>query len=224
MIGTRKLGSLISLEGMDGCGKSTAVAYLKAAFEKHSLPVITTFEVGGTPIGKELRNLAFVKRADEQLDPLARLLLVYAARIQHIRQVIQPAVLAGTHVITDRYNDTTRIYQGKIDRLASDMDKIESVTPMRMLATRANYVIYFKVDTEVAYSRGKARTNVNNDTYKNDIAKADQINKYYDEYFSKINENNPGSVFIVDANGDLESVHKQLDDFVEMFLPICELW
>jgi dTMP kinase len=209
-----KTGRLIALEGMDGCGKSVGKEYLKAAFEKAGLSAVATYEVGGTPIGKELRTLAFKKRDDESLDPLARLLLIYAARIQHIRQVLWPAISTGSYVITDRYNDTTRIYQGLLDNLDREMDQIEACAPMRLLAQRADYVVYFKVDTEVAYQRGRARKDVDNDTYKNDLEKADKINKHYDDYFKKIAQETPQAVFVVNANEDLASVHQQLDQFV----------
>jgi len=219
----RKLGSLISLEGMDGCGKSTGRQYLANAFIKAGLPSISTYEMGGTPIGKELRSIAFSKRDDEILDPISRLLLVYASRMQHIRNVIEPAVRNGTHVITDRFNDTTRIYQGKIDGLDKQMDQIEACNPMRMLAARANYVIYFKVDTIVAYNRGIARKNVDNDQYKNDLIKADIINKEYDNLFQTLYTKDPSSVYVVNANGNMESVYLQLDGFVSMFKSLCDL-
>ena len=208
---------------MDGCGKSTGRQYLANAFIKAGLPSISTYEMGGTPIGKELRSIAFSKRDDEILDPISRLLLVYASRMQHIRNVIEPAVRNGTHVITDRFNDTTRIYQGKIDGLDKQMDQIEACNPMRMLAARANYVIYFKVDTIVAYNRGIARKNVDNDQYKNDLIKADIINKEYDNLFQTLYTKDPSSVYVVNANGNMESVYLQLDGFVSMFKSLCDL-
>ena len=219
-----RLGSFITLEGMDGCGKSLAREYLTSAFEKKGMPVVSTYEVGGTPIGKELRAIAFSKRDDEQLDPVSRLLLIYAARMQHIRTVIEPAIRAGTHVITDRFNDSTRVYQGCIDGLNREMDQIEACMPMRMLSSRANYAIYFKVDTAVAYSRGKARTNVGNNTYKNDFEKAERINKAYDDHFLELYKKEPSSVFVVDANVSVVGVNKQLDGFVEMFVQIQQMF
>ena len=219
----RRIGSLIALEGMDGCGKTLAREYLTHSFIRNGLPAISTHEIGGTPIGKELRNIAFCKREDETLDPISRLLLLYASRMQHIRKVIEPAIRNGTHVITDRFNDSTRIYQGKIDNLDKQMDQIEACNPLRMLAARANYVLYFKVDTEIAFNRGVARKNVDNDTYKNDLTKAELINKSYDNLFLDLYKKSPSSVFVVDANKDIPHVKQQLDNFVAMFKSMIQL-
>ena len=216
MKNTKELGKLISLEGMDGCGKSSALIYLKDKFLERNIPSISTYEVGGTPIGKQLRAIAFNKQ-EEVLDPLSRLLLMYAARIQHIRRVIEPAILSGTHVLTDRYNDSTKVYQGKIDGLEKQMAQIEASTPMRMVAVNADIVIYFKVDTERAYSRGKARSNVDNTQYKTDLELANKINMHYDQILMQRMNDAPGSVFVVDANKSQEEVYKQLDQFVIMF-------
>ena len=219
----QKFGKLISLEGMDGCGKSTAREYLVKAFERANLSVVGTYEVGGTPIGKQLRNIAFTKRDDETLTPLARLLLIYAARLQHIEEVISPAILAGKHVITDRYNDTTQVYQGKLDKLEEQMRVMESTYPLRKLAMRADVTIYFKIDTDVAFNRGNKRSNVDNDVYKKDLGKANQINAQYDTILMGYKKKNPAAIYVVDANQDQDGVNKQLDAFVEMFIGLVQV-
>ena len=97
------------LEGLScAIRKSSALIYLKDKFLERNIPSISTYEVGGTPIGKQLRAIAFNKQ-EEVLDPLSRLLLMYAARIQHIRRVIEPAILSGTHVLTDRYKARSNV-------------------------------------------------------------------------------------------------------------------
>lgn len=213
---TRKYGKLIAIEGLDGSGKSSVRDILVQALQERNVDTIGTFEVGATPIAKELRDLCFIKR-DEVLDPISRLLMVYAARMQHIRQVIQPHIERGTCVVTDRYNDSTRVYQGKIDGLERHMEQLESLECMRILSSPADITIYLKVDPETAYERGIARKNVNNDTYKNDFSKAVRIDQAYMGILLDRSVKDRSSVFIVNANLSIEQVRDQIYQFADMF-------
>ncbi len=103
-------GRFISLDGIDGAGKTTHLQALRAWFAAQGLPVLFTREPGGTPLGEALRALL--------LDPAtevgvrAETLLMFAARQQHLETVIEPALAAGTHVVSDRFTDATFAYQG----------------------------------------------------------------------------------------------------------------
>lgn len=205
-----KPGLFISIEGMDGSGKSSIVKYLADKLNEAGSKTICTHEVGGTPIGRELRNICFIKR-EEFLDPVARLLLIYASRIQHIRNIIAPAISAGINVVTDRYNDTTKVYQGVVDNLKSDMDKLEAVAPLRLIASNAKLTVFLKINTKTSFERGNKREVVDNDTYKNDYAKAELINKAYNDILDKRSIEYPGSVFMINANQSLEEVKKDID-------------
>jgi dTMP kinase len=100
----------ITLDGIDGAGKSTNLNTIRSWFEKHQLPVLFTREPGGTAIGEALRKLL--------LDPLTRAnartetLMIFAARQQHLDEVIKPALAQGIHVVSDRFTDATFAYQG----------------------------------------------------------------------------------------------------------------
>lgn len=100
----------ITLDGIDGAGKTTNLAVMKNWFEARNLPVLFTREPGGTPVGEALRRLL--------LDPATRAglrtetLMVFAARCQHIEEVIRPALERGMHVVSDRFTDATFAYQG----------------------------------------------------------------------------------------------------------------
>lgn len=104
-------GRFISLEGTEGVGKSTNVAFICAWLSQRQIPHIATREPGGTRYGDQIRALLLDVR-DEALDPLAELLLIFAARAQHLAQVIRPALAAGTWVVCDRFTDATYAYQG----------------------------------------------------------------------------------------------------------------
>ena len=101
----------ISFEGGEGCGKSTQVKLLAAELTKRNIEHIITREPGGTPLAERIRPL-LVEPADEEWTPLAETLLFFAARVQHVEQVIKPALAQGKWVICDRFADSTFVYQG----------------------------------------------------------------------------------------------------------------
>ena len=103
--------SFISLEGIEGAGKSTLAQTLAQALRARSIPVLLTREPGGTPLAEQLRAL-LLQTAGEHISPAAETLLMFAARSIHLENRIRPALLAGSWVICDRFTDATRAYQG----------------------------------------------------------------------------------------------------------------
>jgi dTMP kinase len=101
---------LISFEGIEGSGKSTQVKLLGDYLVTKGHKVLTTLEPGGTGIGAKIRSLLL--EPQNHMDPLTELILYYASRAQHVREVIYPAILGNTVVITDRFTDSTVAYQG----------------------------------------------------------------------------------------------------------------
>ena len=111
MIRSESAGRFITLEGIEGAGKSTQAGHLKEALEAQGIPVILTREPGGTALGERIRQLLL----DPSLPPMAadtELLLLFAARAEHLAQVIRPALARGHWVICDRFTDATYAYQG----------------------------------------------------------------------------------------------------------------
>ena len=101
-------GIFISFEGIDGAGKSTHIAPLADMLRAQGRTVVLTREPGGTPLAEKIRALAL----NDAMDPLAEALLMFAARRDHLQQVIEPALAAGQVVISDRFTDATFAYQG----------------------------------------------------------------------------------------------------------------
>ncbi len=122
-------GRFITFEGVEGSGKSTQVALLREWMEEAGVAVRATREPGGTRIGEEIRELLLAPR-EEALDPAAELLLYEAARAQHVREVIRPALEAGCHVLCDRFFDSTTAYQafgrGLDERVVLELNRMAS--------------------------------------------------------------------------------------------------
>ncbi|MDF7675586.1 dTMP kinase [Neisseriaceae bacterium ESL0693] len=100
----------ITLDGIDGAGKSTSLDTIRQWFEAHQLPVLFTREPGGTAIGEALRQLLL--NPETQVNSRTETLMLFAARQQHLDEVIKPALAKGTHVVCDRFTDATFAYQG----------------------------------------------------------------------------------------------------------------
>lgn len=105
----------VSLEGGEGAGKTTAINAIRDCLRSHGHEVVLTREPGGTPLAERIRGLVLKPDAEIAAEPLsaeAELLLVFAARAQHVRQVIRPALQRGAYVLSDRFTDSSYAYQG----------------------------------------------------------------------------------------------------------------
>ena len=113
-------GRLISFEGSEGSGKSTQIARLAAHFQSVKREVVTTREPGGTEIGEQIRNIIVHNSRGDEMCAETELLLFTAARAQLVREVIAPALLRGAFVLSDRFLDSSTVYQGIGRNLAAD--------------------------------------------------------------------------------------------------------
>ena len=104
-------GKFITLEGGEGVGKTTNLAFIKDYLQQHNIPVVVTREPGGTVLAEKIRHLLLDKDS-EVISEQAELLLIFAARAQHIKHVIEPALAQGEWVLCDRFTDATYAYQG----------------------------------------------------------------------------------------------------------------
>ena len=104
-------GRFITLEGIEGVGKTTNIEFLRELLEQKGINALVTREPGGTPLAEDVRKVLLETR-DESMDPITESLLIFAARSQHVSTVIQPALNAGRWVLCDRYTDATYAYQG----------------------------------------------------------------------------------------------------------------
>src|SRR3990172_9266561 len=110
-------GRFITLEGVDGAGKSTHIPWIAERLRESGREVVVTREPGGTPLAEKLRALVLA----EPMDPLAETLLMFAARADHVRKVILPALERGAWVVCDRFTDATAAYQGGGKGVSGDL-------------------------------------------------------------------------------------------------------
>lgn len=146
-------GFLIAIEGIDGSGKSTLAGNLYSLASHLGLPVMLTKEPGGTPFGKQLRQI--VQTATIKKVPTAEFLLFAADRAQHIQEVVKPALAADTLVISDRMADSSLVYQGYGRGLSLDM--INIINRWVLDGIRPDLTIYSYVDIDTAWQRIIAR-------------------------------------------------------------------
>lgn len=217
MLENTKSGKFIVLEGMDASGKTTGAAYLAKELNAMGIKTIATREMGGSPIGAELRKIAFAKNDLDVIDPTTRLLLAFASRIQCLRTVIEPALAQGIHVVCDRFSDSTHVYQGMEDRLNFAITDLENIDEFRFAARRPEHLLYFKIDAETAIARGLQRGAVDNSQYKGDLEKAKRIEGHYHKRISDVAERLNQRVRVIDAKQTIEGVRAQLNEFITYF-------
>lgn len=144
----------ITFEGIEGCGKSTQIERLIKRIEISGIPVIQTFEPGGTRIGKAIRQtLLDAKNSD--LDTLAELLLYLADRAQHVGEIVKPALEKGKWVVCDRFFDATFAYQGAAR--GQDMELIQSLNKLVSQSIKPDITFLLDCPVEVGLDRAKNR-------------------------------------------------------------------
>lgn len=120
-------GRLITIEGLEGAGKSTSIDTIATQLNDHGVPFITTREPGGTDLGENVRKI-LLAHADIPMHAMTELLLMFAARVEHVDKIITPAIEAGRWVICDRFTDSSYAYQGGGRGLAlEDITTLESI-------------------------------------------------------------------------------------------------
>lgn len=140
-------GKFISLEGVDGAGKSTHLAWLASRLKELGKDVVVTREPGGTPIGEALRQLVLTQPMDLETETL----IIFAARSAHLASVIRPALEAGRWVLSDRFTDATFAYQGGGRGLARD--RIAKLEDWVQRGLQPDLTLLFDVPLEVARER-----------------------------------------------------------------------
>ena len=192
----------ITLDGIDGAGKSTNLAVMKAWFEKHKLPVLFTREPGGTPAGEALREILL--NPATQVSLRTETLLMFAARQQHLETVILPALKNGTHVVSDRFTDATFAYQGGGRGVPlQDIDTLEHWVQGDF---RPDLTLLLDVPLEVSM----ARINQTREKDRFEQEKAEFFNRVREVYLQRANEQ-PERYAVIDSSQSLDAVKNQIE-------------
>jgi dTMP kinase len=152
---SKSSGRLISFEGSEGSGKSTQIARLAEHFQKLKREVVTTREPGGTEIGEQIRNIIVHNSKGDEMCAETELLLFTAARAQVVREVIVPALTRGAIVLSDRFLDSSTVYQGIGRNLAAD--PVAQINRFAVGNVMPDLTIVIDVPTEVSLARLKQR-------------------------------------------------------------------
>ncbi len=197
---------LISFEGIEGSGKSTQAKFLADYLRTQGHGVLETAEPGGTKIGDKIRKLLLEPK--NHMDPLAELLLYYSSRAQHVREVIYPAILRNTIVITDRFTDSTVAYQGYARGI--DLAIIYSLNKIVVPDLKPFLTFLLDLDVEEGLRR-------NREVQKGDRFELETI-EFHDRVrkgFLKIAEEEPERVKVVDASSNADKVRSEIVKIIE---------
>lgn len=195
-------GKFITLEGIEGAGKSTALAAAREFLADQGIDLMVTREPGGTELAERIRNL-LLDPANKGMSPDCELLLVFAARAEHLHRHIEPALESGRWVLCDRFTDATRAYQGGGRGL--DSNTIESLAGMVQRGTEPDLTLLFDLPVEVGLARAGSRS------------KPDRIEQEKAEFFEQVRqrylelaETWPERIRLVDASQTPEEVATQV--------------
>ncbi len=200
-------GTFITLEGGEGTGKSTQIGLLRKALGAAGVDVLTTREPGGTPQAERIRNI-LLQRDSGVFDPMTEALLLFAARREHLVQKIWPALERGQWVISDRFADSTRAFQGY--GMGLDMQVIEDLYHMIAGDFQPDLTFILDIDPELGLQRSikrQAETAVTEDRYERmGLAFHQRLRNGFHEIAKQF----PARCVIVDAAQDVETVHRQI--------------
>jgi dTMP kinase len=196
-------GSFITVEGIDGAGKSTQLIWMRAFFEARGRAVVLTREPGGTPVGESLRGL--ILNPMEPLHPETEALMVFAARREHLDRVIQPALVEGKVVLCDRFTDATYAYQGYGSGVG--LSKLEVLEDWVQGALRPDITVLLDVPTEV----GRQRAAGERDADRFERERAEFFERVRQGYLARARQY-PQRFIVIDANQKPECVQKTLKE------------
>jgi len=203
-------GRFITVEGTEGVGKTTNIAWIRECLLRHGVDPLMTREPGGTALAEDIRAMLLQPR-DEKVAEMTELLLVFAARAQHLEQCIVPALDEGQWVLCDRFTDATYAYQGGGRQMSTNtISKLENLVQGEL---RPDLVLILDIEPEVGLARARQR------------GEPDRFERETLEFFHRVRaaylqraQQDPERYLIVDAGLSLPEVQRQISDGLEAFL------
>jgi dTMP kinase len=202
-------GKFITLEGIEGVGKSTQLKYLQQWFSEKNIPIVVTREPGGDPVSERIRAI-FLEKITETIMPDTELLLLFAARSQHLETVIFPALKRGQWVICDRFTDASYAYQGGGRNISSE--RIAILESWVQGNFQPDLTLLLDAPVDLALSRVKRRGG------------SDRIEVENQDFFTRVRNcyleraNKYDRYRIVDPTQSMERIQQQLSEILSKFL------
>lgn len=197
-----KPGKFLTLEGGEGVGKTTNVAFIKHYLESHGIDLMLTREPGGTPLAEAVREL-LLNKSYKGMNSDAELLLVFAARAEHLNRKILPAMKAGQWVLSDRFTDASFAYQGRGRELG--FERIELLEKFVQKGFQPDMTLLLDADVALGMSRVEQRDE--KDRFESE--QMDFFNRVREGYLARASKD-PNRMKIINAALPLEGVQKQI--------------
>ncbi|MDH5434779.1 MAG: dTMP kinase [Gammaproteobacteria bacterium] len=203
-------GKFITLEGTEGVGKSTCMSFVKEYLESKGIQTWLTREPGGTPLAEDLRKLLLTNR-EETVENKTELLMMFAARCQHVNQVIKPALDAGKWVICDRYVDASYAYQGGGRGIS--FEEIRTIEQWCFGDFKTDLTILLDMPVEIAMKRARKRSSPD----RIESEKIDFFERIRTAYMQRANDE-PDRIYVVDAEPSIGIVQKNIKSILEKYI------
>ena len=213
-------GLFVTLEGIDGCGKSTQIEMLADALKESGISPLVTREPGGTAMGERIRKL--LSQAGTRMAARTELLLIVAARAQHVSELIRPALDAGRVVISDRYTDSSVAFQGYGRGL--DLATIHEMNCFATEGLRPDLTVLFDLDLAQARARlnGRTKTAVTEEP-ESDLEYLDREERAFHERvrngYLEMMRADPARIRLVDSSGPVEQTSESV---LSLVLPLLK--
>jgi len=199
-----KKGCFITIEGVEGVGKSTNIAAIESLLRRENIPFISTREPGGTPLSEKIRKMLLDKNETSMHD-MAELLLVFAARTQHVEELIKPALKAGKWVICDRFTDSSFAYQGYGRQ--SSINVIENIEKLALGDFKPDITFLLDLPVEIGLARAKKRAELD----RFELEDMAFFNRVRDGFLCRAQSRRTK---IIDASATLVEIEKQIADHI----------
>jgi len=202
-------GKFITIEGTEGVGKTTNIQFIQKWMDSKKLTYGCTREPGGTPLAEQLRELLLAPR-EESVCNTAELLMVFAARAQHLNQVIEPMLGEGAWVLCDRFTDATYAYQGAGRHMRDDL--IRDLELIVQGSLQPDLTIILDIPVQIGLARASERS------------APDRFEQEQVEFFERVRnrylqiaQDNPQRCVVIDASFNLEGVQAQITEALNAF-------
>lgn len=203
-------GQFITVEGTEGVGKSTSMAFIESWLKQSGKELVVTREPGGTELGEKLRNVLLDAKEQSMSDD-TELLLMFAARAQHLHEVIQPALDAGKWVLCDRFTDSTYAYQG--GGRGIELSRIAQLEQWVQGDRRPDMTIVLDLPVEEGLVRAGKRSTPD----RFELEKHDFFNKVRNTFLSRASSN-PERYKVIDASPAIDEVQKSIQALLEAMI------